>query len=240
MSTKYPEVRFLGLDGIVVRFSGGLDDVSNRATLAFADIAKRSNWNGVQEIASALTSVLIRFDPLNTDVDVLQAEIQTLCDARDWSASTLPDDRKTWVVNVALGGDCGPQVDEAAAAADATADELKQMIASTSVRVLALGFAPGQPYLGLLPDKWNTPRQQGLTPKVPAGALVMAVQQLVIFANDTPTGWRHIGLTDFRLFRLEDENPVVLAPGDELTFNLVSSEDILQRRQEAGFAAVTQ
>ena len=34
-----------------------------------------------------------------------------------------------------------------------------------------------------------------LNAEVPAGALVTAVRQLVLFANPSPTGWRQIGMS---------------------------------------------
>ena len=88
-----------------------------------------------------------------------------------------------------------------------------------------LGFAPGQPYLGELPPAWDIPRQTGLTPKVPVGALTVAIRQLVLFAVSTPTGWRHIGQTGFRAFRPESDTPFVLNPGDEVIFEPVSRDD---------------
>ena len=69
------------------------------------------------------------------------------------------------------------------------------------VEVLALGFAPGQPYLGELPGHWALPRRQTLNPQVPQGALVTAVRQFVLFANPSPTGWRQVGRTGFACFR---------------------------------------
>jgi allophanate hydrolase subunit 1 len=68
------------------------------------------------------------------------------------------------------------------------------------VRVLAVGFAPGQPYLGPLGEEWNLPRLKALQ-QVPAGALVQAISQFVLFTGPAPTGWRHVGQTAFRCFR---------------------------------------
>jgi 5-oxoprolinase (ATP-hydrolysing) subunit B len=50
------------------------------------------------------------------------------------------------------------------------------------VRVLAVGFAPGQPYLGPLGEEWNLPRLKALQ-QVPAGALVQAISQFVLFSR---------------------------------------------------------
>ena len=118
--------------------------------------------------------------------------------------------------------DLAPQLEEAAKVAGLDPDEAIRQLSTTQVRVLTIGFAPGQPYLGELDPVWNIPRQQALTKSVPAGALVVAIRQLVVFTSATPTGWRHVGQTAFRTFRQSDARPFALTPGDELVFPAVS------------------
>ena len=236
MRKDYPEIRPLGLDALIVRFAGGLDDVANRATLAFAAAVRAQSWAHVTEVAPALTSVLIRFDPLASHIEELIASVETLLGSRDWLASDLPAGRRHWTVPVALDGDAGPQFEEAAAAAGQSPQALSNLIAATKIRVLTLGFAPGQPYMGMLPKEWDIPRQSGLTPEVPAGALVMAVRQLIIFARPAPTGWRQIGLTGFRPFRAEAPNPIALAPGDEMSFEIMPLDDLPRSSEGNGGA----
>jgi allophanate hydrolase subunit 1 len=84
--------------------------------------------------------------------------------------------------------------------------------------VQTIGFAPGQPYLGLLPPEWDIPRQTNLTKAVPEGALVVAIRQLVLFSVSNPTGWRHVGQTALKLFRPDSDAPFFLRPGDQVQF----------------------
>ena len=105
-------------------------------------------------------------------------------------------------------------------------EEARASIAAARVRVLTIGFAPGQPYMGELPKNWNIPRQTGLTAQVPRGALVVAIRQLIIFSGPTPTGWRHIGQTGFHCFRPEADEPFPLTIGDEVTFRRVSPDEL--------------
>ena len=226
MDARFPEVRALGLDALIVRFSAVLDDAANRASISFADQARLANLAGVEEIASSLSSTFVRFDPLALDYENIESSVHTLLKSRDWLNEDLPVGRRHWTVPVALGDDEGPQIEEAARSAGRSIEELASMIATIRVRILALGFAPGQPYMGLLPTDWNIPRQLSLTPKVPAGALVMAVRQLIIFSGPAPTGWRQIGLTGFRPFRPDAENPIALAPGDEMSFSIVPPDEL--------------
>ena len=77
----------------------------------------------------------------------------------------------------------------------------------------------------MLPDHWDIPRQSALTESLPRGALITAVRQLIIWAADAPTGWRHIGQTAFRVYLPETPDPFAFQPGDAVQFQAVSDSD---------------
>ena len=74
---------------------------------------------------------------------------------------------------------------------------------------------------------------QRLTAQVPAGGLCVAIRQLVLFPVATPTGWRHIGQTAFRLFRPGSDHPFVLRPGDEVVFEPTTPETLANLQGDA-------
>ncbi len=214
----FPRIDWLGLDGLLVRFGESLSEPANRAALALRHAATRENWPGVEEVTSALVSTYLRFDPLAVDAAGLRARLCDLVESRDWRAEPLPGGRRLWRVPAVFGTDLAPQLAEAAALAGATPEQAIAQIAATRLRVQTIGFAPGQPYLGELPDNWAIPRQTALTPKVEVGALCVAIRQMTLFSTATPTGWRQVAQTALRLFRPESETPFVLRPGDEVLF----------------------
>jgi KipI family sensor histidine kinase inhibitor len=213
-----PALLPLGLDAVVVRFATALDDAANRAAIAFRSTVEAAGLPGVVETAPSLASVLVRFDRSQTTRAETTAALKTLLGTRDWTEAELPVGRRLWRVPAAFGGAHGPQLSEAAALAGLSEGAAIASITAQPLRVLAIGFAPGQPYLGLLPDRWDIPRMRNLTPTVPAGAIVVAVRQIVLFANASPTGWRQIGRTGFRCFRPDTDDPFPLRAGDEVRF----------------------
>ncbi|MGB3280948.1 MAG: carboxyltransferase domain-containing protein [Pseudorhodobacter sp.] len=221
----FPQIAPVGLTGLLVRFADRLTEPANRAALAFRAAIEGESWPGVEETSSSLTSTYVRFDPLHLPHDQLQSRLRDLLTAEDWYAAAAPQGRRFWRIPAVFGTEAAPQLAEAAALAGLGEAEAIAMLCAARTRVLTLGFAPGQPYLGELPESWNIPRQTALTPRVPAGALVVAVRQLVLFANASPTGWRHIGQTGFQCYCPEAEDPFPLRAGDEVQFHAVTPEE---------------
>ena len=229
----FPRIGRVGLDGLLVSFGDRLTEAGNRAALAFRAAVEHERPAGVEESAPSLVSVFLRLDALRVDPGEVARDLQALLDSRDWYAADLPEGRRLWRIPTVFGTDLAPQLAEAAEAAGLSPDAAAAEIAGTRVRVQTLGFAPGQPYLGPLAEHWDIPRQTALSARVPEGALVVAIRQLVLFAVSTPTGWRHVGQTAFRPFRPEADEPFVLRPGDEAIFDPVDRAEY-ERLRAAG------
>lgn len=220
--TDFPRTNTVGLSGILVSFADAMSNAANRAALAFRAAVDGEDWPEVRETSMSLVSVYLMVDLVETDPEALTDRINALLSTRNWYEADLPQGRTLWHIPTVYGTDLAPQLEEAAALAGLDPDTAVHQLSTARVRVLTIGFAPGQPYLGELPEAWNIPRQQGLTKSVPPGALVVAIQQLVLFTNATPTGWRHVGQTGFRTFRQDTTQPFALTPGDEVTFPQVT------------------
>lgn len=224
-SSQQPELCPLGVDGVLVRFARTLSEEANQRATRFGDLVCAANLPGVAEVASSLTSVRVAFDPAITNRTKITDMLQPLLD-QDLRESEGP--KRRWHIPVAFGPDYAPQLAEAAALAGLTPEQAVAEIEAQPLRVIAIGFAPGQPYLGMLPAHWDIPRQTELTPQMPAGALIVAVRQLIIFAAEAPTGWRHIGQTAFRVYRPEQPEPFAFQPGDAVQFRAVDDDTFRQ------------
>jgi KipI family sensor histidine kinase inhibitor len=218
-----PEILPLGLDGVLVRFAMATAPEVTNKVLGFVDLVRQADIAGVLDASPALTSVLIRFDP---DAAPRAQVAQALKDLAAKGITSAGKPTRRWTIPAAFGGEVGPQLLEAATLAGRTQTQAIADLTEARMRVLAIGFAPGQPYLGMLPAHWGIARQTQLTPSVPAGALVVAVQQLVLFGNVSTTGWRHIGLCAFRPFNSNRTKPFALRQGDEVRLVAASADDI--------------
>ncbi|KMK67759.1 allophanate hydrolase subunit 1 [Puniceibacterium sp. IMCC21224] len=230
--TQFPCIRTVGIDGMLVSFGDRLSEPANRAALALRAAIEGEGWDGVEETSTSLVSTFLRFDPLHLSHATLTQRLTGFLQGTNWTEAALPEGRRYFRIPTVYGTDLAPQLDEAAALAGMTRDEAVASISGTRVRVTTIGFAPGQPYLGELPEAWNIPRQNALTPTVPMAALVVAIRQLVLFSVTTPTGWRHIGQTAFRLFRPDSDTPFVLRPGDEVQFVPTAGDQLANMEQD--------
>jgi len=234
--SDWPKIRTVGLSGLLVTFAGEMSEPANRAALALRAAVEAENWPEVSETSTSLVSTFLAVDLAAIRPEEMRERLEALLESRDWQEAPLPPGRTLWHVPTLYGTDLAPQLEEAAAVAGLDPDEAIRQLSTARVRVLTIGFAPGQPYMGELSETWNIPRQKGLTPSVPPSALVVAIRQLIIFTNASPTGWRHVGQTAFRTFRPEAKRPFALSPGDELTFPAIARVELekLRDRDESG------
>ena len=232
--TDFPRIRTVGLSGLLVQFADAMTEPANRAALAFRAAAEAADWPEITETSTSLVSTFIEFDFALTSPESVIEKLQDLLGQQDWYAAALPSGRKLWHVPTVYGTELAPQLAEAAEAAGVSPEQAVKELSEARVRVLTIGFAPGQPYMGELPEHWNIPRQQALTGSVPAGALIVAIRQLIIFTNAAPTGWRHVGQTAFQLFRQHQPKPFALSPGDELTFPAITPTELIKIRETSG------
>lgn len=214
-----PEIQPLGIDGILVRFARTMSEPANARAIAFGGQVTAADIDGVTEVATSLVSVRVAFDPHKTDRASLTTKLRAL--TQDHALSTRQSYR-LWRIPTAFGADYAPELEDAAALAGLGAAQAVAQIAQEQVRVLAIGFAPGQPYLGLLPPHFDIPRRETLADGVPRGALICAVRQLILWAADAPTGWRHIGQTAFEVYRPHATDPFAFRAGDRVQFTPVS------------------
>lgn len=219
---EFPRMRRMGEASLLVSFDDALSMRANAAVLAFRAAVEAEAWDAVEETATSLKSVYLRFDPDRLDHATLEDRVCALLEARDWHEAGLPEGRRLWRIPAVFGGDHGPQLEEAAEMAGVTADAAIEAIAATRLRVLTIGFAPGLPYLGQLPDAFDIARKTELTPRVPKGGLGLAIRQMVMFPVETQTGWRWIGQAAFDGFRRGADAPFALKAGDEVQYRPVS------------------
>lgn len=84
---------------------------------------------------------------------------------------------RTVEIPVCYGGAFGPDLEDVAAHNRLTADEVVRIHSSAEYLVYMIGFAPGFPYLGGMPERIATPRRSSPRLAIPAGSVGIAGMQ---------------------------------------------------------------
>lgn len=215
-----PRLHWSGDALMLVEFEASMSPVINARAVALADVIRAARVSGVRDVVPAYASVGVHVDPLRIDATALESAI-----ARGWdrpeaaaSAGRLVD------IPVCYGGAFGPDLDEVAAFAGCTADEVVARHAGGRYRVYMLGFLPGFAYLGGVDATIAMPRRASPRTVVPAGSVGVAGGQTGVYPCESPGGWRLIGRTPLRMFDATRATPALLGPGDVVRFVPVSDD----------------
>ena len=106
-------------------------------------------------------------------------------------------------------------------------EEIVALHSGTEYTVYMLGFVPGFPYLGVLPEALDVPRKSRPAEAVPAGSVALAGRQTGIYPFTTPGGWQVIGRTPVKLFDTHRDPVCLLKPGDRVRFEPITLHEFL-------------
>jgi len=223
----------LGDSAVLAEFGTKLDlDVNARLQqLAQALRAKDVPWIG--DIVPALGSLALHIDharaPAALDPVADAARLLEEClrglRARRTRASLLE-------VPVCYDAEFAPDLQEVAALVKLPAVELVRRHAGPEHRVLMMGFAPGQPYIGGLDARLAVPRRATPRTRVPAGSIAIANAQTAVYPFEISGGWNVIGRTPLRVFDVTREPAALFAPGMLVRFVAITRAEFEQRRAQ--------
>src|SRR5262249_54696383 len=118
-----------------------------------------------------------------------------------------------------------PDLAEVATRTGLTQQQVAQRHSAVTYHVYMVGFLPGFPYMGDLPQELALPRRENPRTHVPAGSIAIATTQTAVYSLESPGGWHLVGRTPASLWDLQCDPPVVLAPGDKVLFEPISRND---------------
>lgn len=226
---QYPRILPLGDAGFLVEFGDSIDLAVNDRVVSFARAVERARVPGVVEVVPAYRSAAVYVDPVETDLASLREALGTL-------AGNLPmdpaDRRRIVTIPVLYGGEAGPDLPALAERAGLSVEEAITLHASVEYRVYMLGFSPGFPYLGTVPDAIAAPRLPEPRINVPAGSVGIAGRQTGIYPQDSPGGWRVIGRTPLVLYDPARTEPFLLEPGDRVRFVPIDRREFDRVKEE--------
>jgi KipI family sensor histidine kinase inhibitor len=206
-------------DAALLMEADGDDAGANRAALDLAVALEASPPIWLRAAVPAIASLLVCFDPLEASHADVKARLHDLLATERRVGQA---EGRVVRVPVRYGGEDGPDLEDAAQALGLAPDELVAIHGAGPYRVMMIGFAPGFPYIGPLPEALRIPRRATPRSAVPAGSVAIAAGLSGIYPTRLPGGWHLIGRTELRLFDPQADPPATLAPGDMVQFVALS------------------
>jgi KipI family sensor histidine kinase inhibitor len=159
----------------------------------------------VVDVHPAYTSILIEFDLVTAD----HARVERLVRRVHIDDDASPPQARVRVVPVCYDG---PDLDDVAAHAGLSRDDVIRRHCAPEYTVAFLGFLPGFAYLLGLDAAIAAPRRATPRPKVPAGSVAIGGAQTAVYPAEGPGGWQLIGRTSLPM------GPGWSEPGDIVRF----------------------
>lgn len=224
----------LGDSAVVVTLGETLDAATVAAVQALMAALEAKPSPGLIECVSANASVTVYYDPARVPSKGGQPPHERLCrwieDRAAAAGRSEPAAGRLVIVPVCYGGELGPDLEAVGGEHGLNVDEVVASHSGAEYFVSAVGFTPGFPYLGGLPERLHTPRRKTPRTWVPAGSVAIGGAQTGIYPFETPGGWNLIGCTPWRLFNPHARPPTLLQVGDRVRFQPISAEEYAAAR----------
>jgi inhibitor of KinA len=187
------------------------------AAVGLAASIRSANPDWLQDVVPAYASVGVFFDPDKTSTTVVSAWVQRQ------SSSAVTTDGRMHTIPVCYEHQL--DIERVGEHCELTRDDVIALHLGTEYTVFAIGFVPGFPYLGYLPEKLRgVPRLDSPRIRVEPGSVGLTGKQTGIYPLPRPAGWNLIGRTPLTLVDVGD-GYFPLRVGDKVKFERVDSAE---------------
>ena len=195
------------------------DDETHAIRVARRVRAAAPSW--LVDVVQAYVSVAIYYQ--QADVDCFQVADWLATLSTDKMTETPSDVRRLHVIPCCY--DLGFDLDRVANHTGLDRAAIIGLHSSTTYTVYAIGFCPGFPYLGYLPDELaGVPRLESPRLRVDAGCVGLTGRQTGIYTEARPGGWNIIGRTPLQLVDVK-AGYFPLRTGDEVRFRKIDDAE---------------
>jgi KipI family sensor histidine kinase inhibitor len=220
----YAEPRFLpaGEMAVSVEFGDEISPEVNTRVRALEYLIQQKGVPGVVETVPSYRSLLVYYDPLLIGWDELSETLQSLVPRAE--TVELPSSRLV-ELPCCYGGLLGPDLPGVAKRLGLDEGEVVRLHAGAEYLAYFIGFTPGLPYLGGMPERLQIPRLDTPRPSTPAGSVGIGGDQSCVYPVESPGGFWVLGRTPLRLYDPDRSDPILLRPGDRVRFRAIDQTE---------------
>lgn len=183
----------------------------------------------IVDIVPTFRSLTVHFDPLRGDGRRLGEKLRELAG----TAGSASLKGRHWHLPVCFDDEYAPDLADLAAAKGLAREAVVARLTGAQFQVYMIGFMPGFPYMGGLPEVLQMPRLASPRKAVPARSLAVAGEMCAVYPWESPGGWRLLGRTPVPMFDAAAAAPSLLASGDRVSWQAIDRERFLALEAEA-------
>lgn len=213
-----------GVDALLVNFENRIDPEINARVFHLFHYLQRKKIEGILSLVPSYCSLMVTFDREKWNAADLIERLSRFATKLDDNVERPAG--KSWNIPVCYDLEFGLDLELIASEKNIAVPEVVHIHQQSLYQVFVVGFLPGFPYMGILPEKLRMSRKRIPRKKVPAGSVAMAGGQTGIYPFASPGGWQIIGRTPVMLFDFMREEPSLLCVGDVVKFEAINKEQM--------------
>jgi inhibitor of KinA len=221
----------LGDTAVTLDFGNVIDSTVNTQVLGLFHKLKTLRLPCIRDVVPAYASLTVYYDVVwihqhMEGEGTAAIAVQVLLEDLLSSLLTEKEEKQRYIkVPVCYSRKYAPDIYEMALVKGISVDDIIKLHTHQSYRVYMIGFMPGFPYMGEVDEQLAMPRRAQPRLKVEAGAVGIAGRQTGIYPQTSPGGWQIIGQTPMKLFDPQQQEPILLKPGDEVQFYSITEDE---------------
>ena len=219
----------LGDTGIQLVFGTEISEETNQKIRMFAGDLAQHPIDGVVEWVPAYTTLTIYYLPNKVSYNMLRAKLEEMNEKqqeREAETASL-----VYIIPTYYGDETGSDLSFVAEHNELSEEEVIATHSNKDYLIYMMGFVPGFPYLGGMPESIATPRRENPRAEIAPGSVGIAGSQTGIYPLESPGGWQIIGQTPVKLYDPTGERPILLESGHYLRFVSISKQEFLEIKE---------
>jgi inhibitor of KinA len=210
----------------------------NDKVLQFNQLLQHRPFEGMVETVPAYCTLTVVYDALIIKKSCAPGETAA-AKTRHYLRQLLAENNNTVTtagilhkIPVCYDAAFAPDMQRICEAKKMTKEEIIQLHSSVLYHVYMIGFMPGFPYMGIVPDGLQLPRLDSPRALVPAGSVGVAGPQTGIYPFASPGGWNIIGQTPLIIFDVKRPMSALVKAGDCIQFYAIDAGEFYHIKQQ--------
>ncbi|MDX1628547.1 MAG: 5-oxoprolinase subunit PxpB [Fulvivirga sp.] len=206
-----------GHEALLINFEQEINPKINHEVHELASKLKENK--AITFLIPAYCSLTVGYDRQETSFEKLKKEIEKLSPDKQ---NHVPN--KKLKIPVCYDPEFALDMEEVSHQTGLSSKEIITAHTACDFTVYMIGFMPGFPYLGKLPDALHCKRKKVPRKEVPALAVGLAGFQTGIYPASSPGGWQIIGRTPVSLISGATHAHFLLQPGNQVRFYAIDAD----------------